>query len=210
MAKIAHFSKYSGGLNKHIEADVYYHLKQSRAGSDGFFFVPIPEEFKELYEGYPNAESFYNRGNSRVIIKGKTADEAQENYIGYLEHFEKQKSDTEKVIMYRFKFTSKNRSSDPVRKSRSGWGEDGLAKTFEAIIEFDYAVCDKTTFGQKVTYRSYDATTNAAYSGRDNFSSVGKKAGGSYGSWVELPYTVEAEAFFGQVYSGMEGIMDRL
>lgn len=211
MPKITTFDKWSETLKKHLRGDIHYHLQKNRGtGSTGFFYIIIPEEMKDLYDRDKNAENFYNRGTSKFIIKGGSADEAVKNFIDYTEMFYQAKSQVTKVIMYRFNFSSKNKSSDPPKKGYTSM--DGISNTLEAKLEFDYAVCDKTDFGGKISFKAHDAGKNNKWydRGRDGFDSKNKKAGASYGGWVELPYTVEAETFFAQVYSGMESIMEKL
>ena len=208
MAKIAKFDKYSNKLKKRVEADVYYHLDKSRMGtSKGFFFVVIPDEVKELYEQFKHAEKFYNRGASKFIIKADTADDAITYYTEYLEMYTEAKSVTVKVILYRYRFSSKNKTS-AWEKTRNSW--DRMEKTYEAKLEFDFAICEKTDFHGKITYKALDEQKVTNRESRDSFGTPGKKTGESYSSWVELPYNKEAEVFFGQIYVGMEDIMDKL
>jgi hypothetical protein len=210
MAKIAKFSKYSEKLKKHVEADVFYHLDKGRrsGSSTGFFFIVIPDEFKELYETYQYAEKFYNRGGSKIIIRADSADDTITRYVEYLNMYTEAKSVTEKVIMYRYKFSSKNKTS--AKRGKGYMSMDGVENTFEAKIEFDFVVCEKTNFHGKITYKALDEQKISNRSSRDSFHTPKKETGEGYASWVELPYHKEAEVFFGQIYVGMENIMDKL
>lgn len=203
MAKIAKFDKYSSVLNKTFTADVYYHLDKNRLSSTGFFYIVIPDESNALYEQYANSWRWHNRGTSKIIVGGKSAEEAMKFFVEYMEIFTTAKSTTEKVIMYCFRFSSKNKLS--ASKKDRFMSDDN---TYEAKIKFDFAVCEKTDFQGKITYKPLDENKKLNI-GRDSMSKP-KDTTGSYGEWIEIPYTEEAEAFFSRIYFAMENIMEQL
>lgn len=208
MGKIGKVEKYSDALKKTIAADIYYHMEKNRHGNSGFFFAEIPKECNTLYEQFEGATSFYNRGVSKIIIQGKSADDVMVKLGEYLKMYQEASSTTTKVILYRFEFSSRTKSSDPEKKNSRSF--TSLEKSLEAKVEFDFDVFEKTDFHGKLTYKSTTIKKEDWRTGRDAIRETGNSTGAGYGGWVEIPYTEEAEAFFSQVYTGLEGIMDKL
>lgn len=208
-------------LQKKIEGHVAY--------SEGKFRVPLSVEF-EHYASELNPQDagryiekrkesntfslykWYSRGRHYVGTLSDTENEAVEYWMKFVKHFYGQQQVVEKVILYRIKFSSLtiNNGDDfddagdaaKIKTDRNAYRHARQAENDSngAKIFFDFMVAEKRTIGTKSRYYFVDIKGE-----QDDI-------GGRWGNmnWEVMPYSAEAETFFGEVYSGLEGIMKKL
>ncbi len=164
------------------------------------FFIRIPKDFDgmcESKEGKRFISTLRIKGNSVFVTLGKTETEAKNNFYEYMRLFIKAGKSSSKVILYKFRFISRNRNSDK---------QDRFHREREsAELEFDYRICNKVTFSDSSSYQDINKSNNR----NDVVTKETTTSTGGYEEWIEIPFSEENEAFFESVYTGMESIMDK-
>lgn len=172
--------------------------------TDTGFFVKLDREMLAIVEENTPDEfadrmqRHYTRGKSgEKVITGKTEKEAVENWEDFIGWYIKQASVTEKVLLYKFQYKSRNVDSDKDDRGRFSYG----GNKSEASLNFDFHICDKRTLAGKTTYFKHGSKTETIG------GSIREKMDG-YG-WIEVKYTEETEQFFIILYKGMEDLMQK-
>jgi len=173
--------------------------------SKSAFRIAYPSEWGSLLDHFKelNLVSYLHGRGGGHCFSGDSESDVVEKFFKAAKEFYTLSEKKEKVILYKFAFASKNLFSTEDNSHRWQW--ESIKSEGDLKIEFDFRVCEKTTIGQSVTYTEYRQHGDKTIK-KGAIDDVQPEIAGEDNTWLELPYSKQTEAFFTELYSGMEDL----